>query len=87
VYRTTHDADAGTPLSKAVLDALESVDGFDLVDGSTVIYDAVDLDALDALFGRSGSSPDAFVSFPLEGYWITVSAGGTVTVRQKKARP
>lgn len=87
VHRTTHDAAPGKPLSRAVLQALEATEGVDLVDGTTVVHDAIDLDALDGLFGQSATSPDAFVSFPLEGYWITVSAGGSVTVRRDGPRP
>ena len=86
VYQTSYDTETGKSLSKAVLQALEAVEGFELVDGQTVVYEAIDLDALDALFGREASSPDAFVSFPLEEYWITVSAGGAVTIRQDGSR-
>lgn len=83
VYRAEYNPDDGTALSTSVLMALESVPEFDMEDGDTVVFDYIDLDALDDLF-RPASAGDrgAHVTFPAGEYSVTVSATGEITVRE-----
>lgn len=81
VYRSTEDLER-TELSTAVLTALGSVPGYDLEDGDTVVFDHIDLDALDELFGHASTGDSrGRVTFPIDGYRVTATAGGEITVR------
>lgn len=80
VYQTTVDLDE-TELSTAVLMALDSVPGYDIENSDTVVFDSVDLDALDELFTATGSDRhDGQVTFPAGEYQVTATAAGEVTV-------
>ncbi|WP_254766532.1 HalOD1 output domain-containing protein [Salinilacihabitans rarus] len=58
VYRTYHDPDGPATLSTTVVHALADCMGVDVTDGRISLYDAVDPDALDALFRpRHDGSP------------------------------
>ncbi|WP_336133562.1 HalOD1 output domain-containing protein [Natronomonas amylolytica] len=80
VYRS--DSQADQKLSTRVLEALDSVPGYDVENSDTVVFDHVDLDALDELFGPANGSPhQGHVTFPVDDYRVTVTADGEVTVR------
>lgn len=69
-------------LSTSVLEALDSVPGYDVESSDTVVFDHVDLDALDELFtATNGTSPQGEVTFPVSEYHVTVAADGEVVVR------
>lgn len=71
-------------LSTSVLEALDSVPGFDIENSDSVVFDHVDLDALDDLFTAStGETPRGTVTFPIDDYEVTVTADGEVTVRAR----
>lgn len=78
VYQTTANLDE-TELSTAILMALDSVPGFDIENSEAVIFDSVDLDALDELFTASDSHRGQ-VTFPAGEYQVTATAGGEITV-------
>jgi hypothetical protein len=81
VYQTEHDPDDGTELSTSVLLALEELPEFDLEDGENVVFDDIDLDALDDLFRPvNGDSRSGHVTFPAAQYDVTVTATGQITV-------
>lgn len=83
VFKTEHDFDDGTKLSTSVLMALESIQGFDMEDSENVLFDYVDLEALDDLFHTAnGTSPSGHVTFPAGEYDVTVTASGLITVRE-----
>lgn len=70
-------------LSMRVLAALDSVPGYDLENSETVIFDNIDLDALDELFRSADESPRrGHVTFPVDRYEVTVTANGEVTVTE-----
>ena len=82
VHRSTHDPMDRTALSTSVLVALDSVAGYDLENGDTVIYDHIDLDALDDLFRPvSGVPRTGRVIFSIDGYEVTATAAGEITIR------
>lgn len=81
VYQTIHDDD--TELSTSVLMALESVPEFDMEDTDNVVFDDIDLDALDDLFrSANGTERDGRVVFPAGQYDVTVTAAGQITIRK-----
>lgn len=81
VYHTTEDLEE-TDLSTAVLAGLDSVPGYDVEDSDTVVFDHIDLDALDELFARKESDdPQGRVTFPIGEYLVTATASGEITIR------
>lgn len=81
VYQTEHDPDGGTELSTSVLLALEELPEFDLENSENVVFDDIDLDALDDLFRPvNGDSRSGHVTFPAGQYDVTVTATGQITV-------
>lgn len=81
VYHTMVDPEE-TNLSTAVLAGLDSVPGYDVEDDDTVVFDRIDLDALDELFNcQKGDDPQGRVTFPIGEYSITATAAGEITVR------
>lgn len=84
VYRTTVDPQGGTELSMGVLMALDSVPGYDIENSETVVFEHIDLDALDELFSAvNGTQRLGHVTFPVDRYQITVTAAGEITVRNR----
>lgn len=84
VYRSgPNDRDVTKP-STGVLAALDSLPGYDMDDAETVVYDHVDLDALDALFQpTNGRKRSGQVTFRIDPYQVTVTAAGWITVETK----
>lgn len=82
VYRSENEAEGETPLSTRVLMALDSVPGCDVENSETVVFDHIDLDALDELFrSTTGAARHTTVTFQFEQYDVTVNALGDITVR------
>ncbi|MFC7135816.1 HalOD1 output domain-containing protein [Halobaculum litoreum] len=69
--------DVEGPVSAVVAAAVAEAEGFRPTAGAT-LYDAVDPDALDALYRREGTAVS--VSFTHLGYRVSVDRDGTVTV-------
>lgn len=64
--------------------ALDSVSGYDVENSDTVVFDHVDLDALDELFNTPDDEvPRGRVTFPVEQYEVTVTATGEITIRTR----
>lgn len=82
VQRTEHDFDDDVNLSTKVLLTLDSVPGYDIEDSDTVVFDRIDLDALNEVFRPVGGTPrDGQVRFTVDGYEVTATADGEITVR------
>lgn len=82
VHRTENDFDYDVDLSTRILLALDSVPGYDVQDGDTVVFDHVDLEALDQLFQPvGGGARDGHARFTVDGFEITATANGAITVR------
>ena len=70
-----------TPPSIAVVEAISVAANREPLDGPP-LYDAVDSEALDDLFETEGRPPaNLEVSFTYDGFDVTVTGAGTVTVR------
>lgn len=85
--RFTYDWNDAESILDAVVEAIESVR-----DGESgqvsALYSRVDPDALARLLAslRRSDQPDGAVEFPFDGYWVTVTAGGTIVVRRETDR-
>ena len=83
VYQTEHSPDDDIALSTSVLLALEEVPEFDVSDSENVLFDDIDLDALDDLFSPVGGKPRrGHVTFPAGNYSVTVTASGQISIRE-----
>jgi len=83
VYRSQHDPQDETKLSTSVLIALNEGLEYDLESGDTVVFDHIDLDALDDLFRPVNGSPrEGRVTFPVDQYEVTVTAAGEITIAE-----
>ncbi len=81
IYRSMPDESDGGKLSTGILLALDAVPGYDVENSETVVFDHIDLDALDELFSPvSGKPRRGAVTFPIEDYEITATAAGEVTI-------
>lgn len=81
VYRSTVDLEE-TELSTAILIGLDSVPGYDVENSDTVVFDHIDLDALDELFISAGiDEPQGRITFPIEEYRVTATAAGEIIIR------
>ncbi len=83
VYRVEHDPDDAAALSTTVIHALADCMGIDVTDCRFSLYDAVDPDALDALFRpRHDGTPrtGGLLSFPVDGYYVTVDSSGEILI-------
>lgn len=86
VYQTEHDPADGTELSTSVLMALDSTPGFDIEDSDSIVFDTIDLEALDDLFRpATESQPCGHVTFPADEYKVTVTAANQITVRERQS--
>lgn len=85
---STYCADAEQPLSEAVIDAIATESGVDvleLADEFGPLYDVIDLSALDSLFQSTGAADRSVgtVTFDYAGYRITVDQAGEVTLAEQ----
>lgn len=72
-------ADRSESLSQVVVEAVASAEGVDPLDLEVPLYEAVDPDALDALF-QSGTTVEGRVEFEYYGYEVAVTGDGCVTL-------
>lgn len=68
--------DDSEPLSQTVVEAVARAEGADALDLEVPLYDAIDPDALDALF----QSGDGYIEFVYYGYEVTVGGDGRVSI-------
>lgn len=83
-FETTHEWSGDVPLSTTVLSLVTAASGAD-VEELPALNDAVDPDALDALFGPRECGtvrPSGALSFRFAGYLVSVDETGTVSLRQ-----
>ncbi|MBX0295722.1 HalOD1 output domain-containing protein [Haloarcula nitratireducens] len=71
---------AETEPSMAVVETIAAATGRTPAEG-TPIYESVDAEAIDTLFGSGNDSPDRRFSFTHEGLTVTVAGDGTVSAR------
>lgn len=76
----TSPTDHSEPLSQAVVEAVARAEDEDALDLEVPLYDAIDPDALDALFQTGDASVDGYIEFVYYGYEVTVAADGRVSI-------
>lgn len=82
VYRSDGEGTDEEELSTRILMALDSVPGYDIENSDTVVFDHIDLDALDNLFpATDGVDPAGQVTFDVDQYQVTVTADDRITIR------
>lgn len=84
MYRTRHDWDGPTPLTETIHDAISTVDPNHDPTSGVSLFSVIETARIDELFGSIDPEyprDEGFVSFPFQGYWITVIADGRVTLR------
>ena len=74
------------PLSMVVIEAIADREGVDPVDLDTPLYDAIDLDALDALSADVAGTSALEISFQYEGYDVTVTGDREVRISDADSR-
>ena len=79
LYETCHDGD-DRHISTTIIEAVARVEGVDPTSTDLRLYDAVDLEALDALFEQSGTDGDWQFEFSVHGFRIIVDGDGYVSV-------
>lgn len=74
-----------TPPSQLVVETIAEADSVDPVDLDSSLYEAIDPDALDQIFAATplNGRMDGEVTFPYEGYDVTVSGDGYVSVEER----
>ena len=84
VYHAAPESHEETELSTAILLALDSIPEYDIENSDTVVYDHIDLDALDELFRPTDGTPrSGEVTFGVDRYEVTATAAGEITIRTK----
>ena len=83
LYETLHDA-GGASLSETVIDAVAAAEGVDPTDADFELYEAVDLEALDALFERRSRDGRWRFEFTIDGLLVAVAGDGRVTVWERE---
>lgn len=83
VHRSQHDIHGGQELSTSVLMALDTLPEYDVESGDAIVFDNVDLDALDEIFRPvEGTSRSGHVTFVTGDYEVTAGADGEITIRE-----
>ncbi|MFW5974436.1 MAG: HalOD1 output domain-containing protein [Natrialbaceae archaeon] len=81
IVTARHDPEDWSELSTSVLMALDEVPGYDVESADRVVFDSIDLEALDNLFRPvEGAERTGRVTFPIDGYEVTVTAAGEITI-------
>lgn len=77
------------PPSQAVVERVADAENVDPLALDVPLYDAVDPDALDALFGPTDGAPRTTgrVTFVYYGHTVVVASDGTVTLPDERAAP
>ena len=72
----------GCLVSETVVDAVAQLDGIDPLDLPSSLYEAVDPDALDELFGNGTKqgAPESEIRFQFAGHLVVVTGDGRVQV-------
>ena len=71
--------------SNAIVEAIAAIEGARTTDVDFSLFESVNPDALDLLFGESSddeeSADDVVVEFRVDGYLVQVRSDGTITVK------
>lgn len=84
VHHSQHDVLGDEELSTSVLMALDSLPEYDVESGDMIVFDQVDLDALDDIFRPvGGTSRAGQVTFVTGNYEVTATSDGEITICER----
>ncbi len=83
-HRFTHDPQEQS-IVVSIIRAVASVSGVDPLSVKPRLYDVVDPDALETLLSADSTGSDVRISFPFGSCAVTVTAAGTIIVRDDAA--
>ncbi|NHN60789.1 MULTISPECIES: HalOD1 output domain-containing protein [Halorussus] len=84
IHETFHDTAGDASLSETVIDAVAAAEGVDPTDADFELYEAVDLEALDALFERRSRDGRWRFEFTIDGLLVTVDGDGRIAVWERE---
>ena len=84
LYRARHDQTRDGPISETIVRALAAVENVEPDELGTRLYDSVDPEALDRLYGTAVERSEQFrVAFTVDGYEVVVADDGDCLVRER----
>jgi hypothetical protein len=84
LYRARHDQTCEGPISETIVRALAAVENVEPDELGTRLYDSVDPEALDCLYGTAVERSERFrLAFTVGGYEVIVADGGDCLVRER----
>lgn len=74
-------------ICRTIVETIADAEGIAPTDLDTRLYDVIEPDALNKLFHQQedGSATDGVVTFPFEGYTVTVYSDSSVEVEQVRS--
>jgi hypothetical protein len=82
LYRARHDRVRDGPISETIVEALAAVENVEPDELGTRLYDSVDPEALDSLYGTAADRSERLrLAFTIDGYEVVVGDDGTCLVR------
>lgn len=82
LYRARHDRDRDGPVSEAIVRALAAVESVEPDELDVRLYDEMDPEALDRLYGTAAERSDQLrLSFDVAGYEVVLTGDGDLLVR------
>ena len=83
LYRARHDGGGDGPISESIVEALAAVENVQPDQLGTRLYDSLDPEALDCLYGTAVERSEGFrLAFTISGYEVVVADDGRLLVRE-----
>jgi hypothetical protein len=88
LYRARHDRDQDGPISERIVEALATVENVEPDELGARLYDSVDPEALDSVYGTAAERSERLrLAFTIGDYEVVVSDDGCVLVRERLDGP
>lgn len=88
LHRTRHDRDRDGPVSEAIVEALAAVESVEPDELDVRLYDDVDPEALDRLYGTAAERADRLhLSFDIAEYEVVLTDDGDLLVCERADGP
>lgn len=81
LHRTRYDQSATEPVCTRICKALAAVETVDIEDLDFVLYEKLDVDALDTLVRKRSSTTDWQFEVTIDQYRLTIDSDGEVVVK------
>lgn len=88
LYRAHHDRDRDGPISECIVKALAAVENIEPDELGARLYDSVDPEALDSVYGTAAERSERLrLAFTIGDYEVVISDDGNVLVREQLDGP